>query len=94
VCPHLDNCYNRQQLDNVLSTYNLNGTVYFPTRITGDSVTAIDNIFVEKTRKYTISPFINGLSNHDAQLLTLKKSHCKDKFPPLNILEILTKYNF
>jgi exonuclease III len=43
---YLDNCHNRQ-LDNVLSTYNLNGTVYFPTRTADDSATVIDNIFVD-----------------------------------------------
>ena len=61
----------KTQLENLLNMYNLIGTVYFPTRITTTSCSAIDNIFVDKRRKYTIKPHINGLSDHDAQLLTL-----------------------
>jgi len=51
--------------------YNLIGTVSFPTRTTNTSSSAIDNIFVDKGRNYTIKPYINGLSDHDAQLLIL-----------------------
>ena len=43
-----------------------------PTRITNSSHSAIDNIFVDKKNNYTIKPHINGLSDHDAQLITLK----------------------
>jgi hypothetical protein len=32
----------------------------------------IDNIFIDNIRYYTIKPCINGLSDHDAQLITLK----------------------
>jgi endonuclease/exonuclease/phosphatase family metal-dependent hydrolase len=88
---YLDNCHNRQQLDNVLSTYNLNVTVYFPTRITNDSATAIDNIFVDKTRKYTISPFINGLSDHDAQLLPLKNITLQRRIPTPQYIRNINK---
>ena len=31
----------------------------------------IDNIFIYNKRKYTIQPCINGLLDHDAQLLNL-----------------------
>jgi len=68
---YLENCTKRQQLDSVLPTYNLNGTVHFPARITNGSVSAICNTFIDKARNYTISPFINGTSDHDAQLITL-----------------------
>jgi hypothetical protein len=43
---YLENCDRRQQLDALLSTYNLIGTVNFPTRIVNDSRTAIDNIYI------------------------------------------------
>ena len=46
-------------------------TVYFPTRINSTSFCTIDNIFVDKRSSYTIKPYINGLSDHYAQLLTL-----------------------
>jgi hypothetical protein len=38
------------------------------------NLTAIDNIFIDnyKFAKYTVFPIYNGLSDHDAQLLTIK----------------------
>jgi hypothetical protein len=50
---------------------NLIGTVNFPTWIVKDSRTAIDNIYIHETRNYTINPVINGLSDHDAQMITM-----------------------
>jgi len=52
-------------------TTNLTSIVNFPTRIVDKSITRIDNIFIEGTRNYTIKPHINGLSDHDAQILTI-----------------------
>jgi hypothetical protein len=63
---YLENCTKRQQLASVLSIYNLIGTVHFPTRIINGSISATGNIFIDKTSNYTISPFINGISDHDA----------------------------
>jgi hypothetical protein len=51
--------------------YNVMGTVSFPTRITNTSSSAIDNIFVDKSSNYTIKPYVNGLSDHNTQLLIL-----------------------
>jgi hypothetical protein len=55
----------------MLPTYNLNDTVHLPTRITNGSISAICNTFIDKARNHTISPFIIGMSGHDAQLITL-----------------------
>jgi hypothetical protein len=52
-----------------VGTYNLIGTVNFPTQIVNNSRTAIDNICIHKNRTYAISPIINGLSDHDAQTI-------------------------
>ena len=68
---YLENCDRRQQLDALLNTYNLIGTVNFPTRIVKVSQTAIDNIYIKKNRNYTIKPIINGLSDHDAQMIII-----------------------
>jgi hypothetical protein len=54
----------------MLNTYNLRGTAYFPTRIANNSATLVDSIFIDNRRSYTIKPCINGLSDHDAQLIT------------------------
>ena len=56
------------------------GIVEFPTRFGLNSQMAIDNVFIDTSTitKYELYPFINGLSDHDAQLLTFKrqiKSH-------------------
>ena len=45
-------------------------TVYFPTRIVDNSISMIDNIFIDVSRNYTLEPYINGLSDHDAQVIT------------------------
>ena len=60
------------QLINLFNMFNLKGTVSFYTRITSTSSTMIDNIFVDKNSSYLISPWINGLSDHDAQILRLE----------------------
>jgi hypothetical protein len=48
--------------------------VKLPKRIKNYSSTATDNAFIDSSRKYHISiePVINGLSDHEAQLLVIK----------------------
>ena len=53
---YFENCKKRQQLDALLQTYNLIGTVSFPTRKSKTSTTAIDNIFITRTKNYK-SPY-------------------------------------
>jgi hypothetical protein len=64
----------RKQLDNLLLLYNLVGVVDFPTRITDTSSSSIDNVFIYLSgfHDYTVFPFPNGLSDHDAQILALR----------------------
>jgi tyrosyl-tRNA synthetase len=72
----------------MLNTYNLRDTIYLPTRITKNSATLIDNIFIDKRRRYNVKPYINGLSDHDAQLITLKNSKI-----PNNIIDSISTRN-
>jgi len=46
----------------------------FPTRCSKHSATAIDNIFIDidSGNDYTLCPIMNGLSDHDSQLLFKK----------------------
>jgi hypothetical protein len=76
-----DNNNNRIQLDAVLHSYNLAGIVTFPTRFGLYSHTAIVNVFIGTSTigKYDLYPPINGLSDHDAQLLILNKGKKKEK---------------
>jgi exonuclease III len=63
----------RNHLTSLLETYNLEYIVTFPTRVTTRSGSAIDNIFLDRSKynNFTIRPFYNGLSDHDALMLTL-----------------------
>jgi hypothetical protein len=55
----------------MLNTYNLKDTVYLTT-VTNNSATFRDNIFIANRRSYSIKPCINGLSDHEALLITFK----------------------
>jgi hypothetical protein len=71
----------RCQLDAVLHSYNLAGIVKFPSRYGLNSHTTIDSVFIDTSiiGKYDLYPLINGLSDHDAQLLILNKEQKKEK---------------
>jgi hypothetical protein len=71
----------RTQLDAVLHSYNLAGIAEFPTRYGLNSQTAIDNVLIDTSTigTYELYPFINGLSDHYAQLLILNKGENKEK---------------
>jgi hypothetical protein len=66
---YLKNCKKRRQLDALLQTYNLIGTVSLPMHKTNVSSSAIDNVFITRSKNYTISRHINGLSDHEAQII-------------------------
>jgi hypothetical protein len=38
------------------------------------STTAIDNIFLTRTKNYIINPHINGLSDHEAQIIVMENT--------------------
>jgi hypothetical protein len=60
------------KLDTVLKTYNVVSIVNFPTRIQGNSAKTIYNTSIDMRRDdYSVRPIINGLSDHDAQSITL-----------------------
>ena len=71
---YLHDSYKKKQLDSILYSFNLCSTVNFPTRIGPSSVSTIDNVFIDNSylNRYDIAPLINGLSDHDAQLLTIQ----------------------
>jgi hypothetical protein len=62
------------ELASLLTTYNLSYIINFATRIQNNSSPASDNIFVDKSRinLSSIPPTTNGLSDHNAQILTIK----------------------
>jgi hypothetical protein len=64
----------KKQLNNLLHSFNLTSIITIPTRVQNKSVT-IDNIFIDPSRfeEYSVTPISNGLSDHDAQLLTIRQ---------------------
>jgi hypothetical protein len=62
-----------KQLKALFNTFNLSSIINFPTRICASTSTAIDNIFIDisKYDYHTVSSLHNGLSDHEAQLLTI-----------------------
>ena len=77
---YLNESENKNQLDNLLLSYNLTSTINFPTRVQNTSATAIDNIFIDVSQfeSYTVTPIINGMSDHDAQLLIISTDYSHD----------------
>lgn len=70
---YLSNSPNKFQLDMLMKAFNLQSVIKFPTRIQGNSQTLIDNIFIDSSKniQFSVNPIINGLSDHDAQILSL-----------------------
>jgi hypothetical protein len=72
----------------------LAGIVEFPTRFELNSQTAINNVFIDTSTigKYDLYSLINGLSDHDAQLLILNKGQKKEKECHTYIKRKINKY--
>jgi hypothetical protein len=64
----------KQLLNSLLATFGLYGTVNFPNRIYNNFMMTIDNVFINSVNQNSISvyPWINGLSDHDAQIIVLR----------------------
>ena len=72
-------------LDSLFASYSLFSTVSFPTRISNNSSTLIDNIYINTySNDFSVQPFMNGLSVYDAQIITFTKIFIlyPDKYPP------------
>ena len=69
---YLNDNSRKHLLDSLLASFSVFSTVKFPTRIFNNSCTLIDNIYINTYRHdFSAHPVINGLSNHDAQIITL-----------------------
>lgn len=59
-------------LNSLLASYNLYSIIDFPTRISNNSCSLIDNIYINSyLHEFSVYPFINGMSDHDAQVIAL-----------------------
>jgi hypothetical protein len=88
------NSNKRIKLDDILGNYNLKSVITFPTRI-GSMSYRIDNIFFDdqKISDYEISSCTNGLSDHEAQLLTIQISPHLTTVTNIPLGRILNDYN-
>jgi hypothetical protein len=84
----------KSQLEALLRTHNLTSIVNFPTRIQGNSATAIDNIFIDIARRdsYSIGPIINGLSDHVAQSITFNAINMKPHNKQFKVIRKINKH--
>ena len=75
------NSQHKLQLEYLLDTCNMKDTVYFPTRTTATTSSLLDNFFIDKFSTFTIKPHLNGLSDHDAQVLILLDEPIPSQLP-------------
>jgi hypothetical protein len=82
---YLNECNQKTTNKLIIRNIQFDHTVNFATRIQNNSSTAIDNIFVDSIRwnSSSTSPIINGLSDHDAQLLTINNIVAEVNLIPL-----------
>ena len=71
---YLKDSSRKRLLNTLLLSFNLFSIIDFPTRSQNNSISLIDNIFIDSyhSGKYWVYPIINALSDHDAQLLIIK----------------------
>jgi hypothetical protein len=64
----------KQKLETIMKTFNLTQVATFP-RTSNNKGTLIDSIFIDKAKynNTSVYPFENGLSDHVAQILIVKK---------------------
>jgi len=90
-----EKCHKYQQLDTLLTSYNLTSTVRFPIRSVNGTSSATDNIFIDKTHvgNYTLHPLINGLSDYDGQILQLTNLNIPTQSNETKIIRNFSKHN-
>ena len=91
---YLNEKENQNQLDNLLLSYNLTSTINFLIRVQNASATAIDNIFigVSQFESYTVTPIINDVSDHDAQLLIISTDYSHVQIHKFKTVRKINKY--
>jgi len=74
---YLNESENKNQLDNLLLSCNLISIIDFLMRVQTTSAIAIDNIFIDvsELERYMVTPIINSMSYHDAQLLIISTDY-------------------
>jgi len=84
----------KNQLDNLLLSCNLTSIINFPTRFQNTYATAVGNIFIDISQfeSYTITPILNGLSDHDAPLLMISTDYSHMPIEKSKTIRKINKY--
>jgi hypothetical protein len=96
---YIVNSSRKRQLHDLLLSFNLCSIVTVPTRTGSNTSTIIDNIFLDSYQydRYEIFPVMNGVSDHEAQFLTLHLTPTTDKDNHTNFIRNInnsTVYDF
>jgi len=83
----------KNQLDNLLLSYNLTSIIHFPVRVQNTSAAAID-IFIDISQfeSYIVTPILNGLSDHDVQLLVISTDYTHIHIQESKTITKINKY--
>jgi len=92
---YLSDNKNKQELNSLLNSYNLYSIIEFPTRTNNTTSTEIDNVFINKFKheNYKIYSLINGLSDHDAQILRLPDTSIPNNGNELHTYREINEYS-
>jgi len=84
----------KNQLDSLLLSCNLNSIINFPTRVQNTFATAVGNTFIDISQfeSYTVTPTLNGLSDHYAQLLMISTDCSHKHIQKSKIIRKINKY--
>jgi exonuclease III len=82
-------------LNSLLASYSLYSTLQFPMRIQDNSHTLIDSIFINtyKHEEIVVYPLVNGLSDHDAQVVNISSIPMYDSGKLYNYKRKFDKYS-
>ena len=71
----------KQGVNNILKSYSFVSVINFPIGVKNKARSAIDNIFLDAAQngKYTTCSKVNGLSDHDVQMLELYVANLNSK---------------
>jgi len=74
--------------------YPITSIINFLTRVQNTSATAIDNIFIDVSQleSYTVTPIINDMSDHDAQLLIISTDYSHVTINKLKTIRKMNKF--
>jgi len=91
---HLEENSRQYHLKSLFASFNLSDIVKFPIRISNNSITLRDNFYINTRRlHFSIYPIINGLSDHNAQVLNLSFIIKEVHSQPFSFLRKTNRYS-